>query len=101
MMPSAGRPQTEPPSRAPLRHPAEIPFFAFMVVLNVAIIALIINLAVVLPFLPDALRETPVALAIRCAAPRSSSPRASSPTCTGPRTTSPAGSACAAGRRSS
>jgi Zn-dependent protease with chaperone function len=56
---------TAPPSRSSLRHPAEIPFFVFMVVLNVAIIALIIDLAVVLPFLPQALRETPWALAIR------------------------------------
>ena len=47
-------------SRAgPSRHPAEVPFFIFMVVLNVLIIALIVQAAVVLPFLPATARRTP------------------------------------------
>jgi Zn-dependent protease with chaperone function len=52
-----------PPGR--LRHPAEIPFYIFMVVLNVAIIALIIRFALVLPFVPSRYQDAGWALAIR------------------------------------
>jgi Zn-dependent protease with chaperone function len=51
----------------PLRHPAEVPFFVFMVVLNVLIIALILQAAVVLPFLPDRLHDSGWAVAVRSA----------------------------------
>jgi Zn-dependent protease with chaperone function len=50
-----------------LRHPAEVPLYVFMVVLNVAIIGLIIRFALVLPFLPERLQDAPWALAIRSA----------------------------------
>jgi Zn-dependent protease with chaperone function len=50
-----------------LRHPAELPFFVFMVVLNVLIIALIVRAAVVLPFLPERLQDSGWAVAIRSA----------------------------------
>ena len=58
--------QQPPPARS-LRHPAEVPFFVVMVVLNLIIIALIVNLAVFLPFLPDQLKDTGAATAIRTA----------------------------------
>jgi Zn-dependent protease with chaperone function len=54
-------------SRPRLRHPAEVPFFIFMVVLNVLIIAAILDAAWVLPFLPDRLEDTGWATAIRAA----------------------------------
>ena len=63
MSPSAEQPQ---PARS-LRHPAEVPFFVFMVVLNVVIVALIVNLAWFLPFLPDRYKDTGWATAIRAA----------------------------------
>jgi hypothetical protein len=44
-----------------------VPFFIVMVVLNVAIIALIINLALFLPFLPERFKDTGTATAIRTA----------------------------------
>jgi len=50
-----------------LRHPAEVPFCVFMVVLNVAIIAAIIRFALVLPFLPTRLQESPGVLAVKSA----------------------------------
>jgi hypothetical protein len=50
-----------------LRHPFELPFYAFMVALNILIIALILQLAIVLPFLPDALRGSGWAVAVRAA----------------------------------
>jgi Zn-dependent protease with chaperone function len=53
--------------RGGLRHPAEVPFFIFMVVLNVAIIGLIIQAAVVLPFLPERIQESGWGTAIRSA----------------------------------
>jgi hypothetical protein len=46
---------------------AEVPFFVFMVVLNVLIIVAILRAAVVLPFLPEELKGTAVALTIRSA----------------------------------
>jgi hypothetical protein len=54
-------------SRPRLRHPAEVPFFIFMVVLNVLIIAAILDAAAVLPFLPDRLEDTGWATAVRAA----------------------------------
>jgi Zn-dependent protease with chaperone function len=50
-----------------LRHPAELPFFVFMVVLNVVIIGLILQFAVMLPFLPDRLADSGWATAVRSA----------------------------------
>jgi Zn-dependent protease with chaperone function len=54
-------------SRPRLRHPAEVPFFIFMVVLNVIIVAAILDAAWVLPFLPDRLKDTGWAIAVRAA----------------------------------
>ena len=48
-----------------LRHPAELPFFIFMVIVNVLIIVAIVQAAVVLPYLPQAVRESGWGLAIR------------------------------------
>jgi Zn-dependent protease with chaperone function len=48
-----------------LRHPAEIPFFVFMLVLNVLIVIVIIRAALVLPFLPSRLQDSPWAVAVR------------------------------------
>src|SRR5690349_24899185 len=50
-----------------LRHPAEIPLFVFMVLLNVLIVVVIIDAALVLPFLPARLQESGWAIAIRSA----------------------------------
>ena len=50
-----------------LRHRAEVPFFVFMVVLNVLLIVAILRAAVVLPFLPEELKGTAAALTIRSA----------------------------------
>ena len=54
-------------SRPRLRHPTEVPFFIFMVVLNILIIAAILEAASVLPFLPDRLQDSGWAVAIRAA----------------------------------
>jgi Zn-dependent protease with chaperone function len=56
---------TPPPGR--LRHPAEIPFYVFMVVLNVIIILVILRFAAVLPFVPSRYQDTGWAIAIRTA----------------------------------
>jgi hypothetical protein len=48
-----------------LRHPGEVPFFVFMVVLNLIIIAVILQAAAVLPFLPDSVKESGWGTAIR------------------------------------
>ncbi|MGE0300781.1 MAG: peptidase M48, partial [Pseudonocardia sp.] len=53
-----------PPPRA-LRHPAEMPFFVFMVVLNIVIVAAIVRAAYDVPFLPEQLQDSGVADAIR------------------------------------
>lgn len=50
-----------------LRHPAEVPVYVVMVVLNVVIIAAIIRFALVLPFVPDRLQGSPGALAVKSA----------------------------------
>ncbi|WP_328467705.1 M48 family metallopeptidase [Actinoplanes sp. NBC_00393] len=52
---------------APLRHPAEVPFYVFMVILNLLIIWLIIQAAITLPLLPERLQDTGWAAAIRSA----------------------------------
>jgi Zn-dependent protease with chaperone function len=50
-----------------LRHPAEMPFYVFMVILNVIIIVLIVQAAVTLPFLPERLENTGWATTVRSA----------------------------------
>jgi len=50
-----------------LRHPAELPFFIFMVVLNVLIIIVIVQAAIRLPFLPERLQDSGWAVAVRSA----------------------------------
>jgi Zn-dependent protease with chaperone function len=60
---TSSRQHTAPRGR--LRHPAEVPFFIFMVVLNVVIIVLIIQAAMVLPFLPERFQESGWAVAVR------------------------------------
>jgi Zn-dependent protease with chaperone function len=50
-----------------LRHPAEVPFFVVMVVLNLAIVLAIVRAAIVVPFLPESLQGSPEADAIRAA----------------------------------
>jgi hypothetical protein len=58
----------QPPSpRGRLRHPAEIPFFIFMVVLNVLIIVAILDAAIALPFLPERIQNSGWGVAIRSA----------------------------------
>jgi Zn-dependent protease with chaperone function len=53
--------------RPRLRHSAEVPLFVFMVVLNVIIVAAILDAAWVLPFLPDRLKDSGWAIAVRAA----------------------------------
>ena len=48
-----------------LRHPAEVPLFAFMVVLNVAVVVAILRAAFVVPFLPDELQDSVFANTVR------------------------------------
>ncbi|GAA0468722.1 hypothetical protein Ade02nite_79710 [Paractinoplanes deccanensis] len=50
-----------------LRHPAEIPMYVFMVILNVVIIWAILQAAFTLPFLPDRIREGGWGTAVRSA----------------------------------
>jgi Zn-dependent protease with chaperone function len=50
-----------------LRHPAELPFFIFMAVLNVLIIGFILQAALMLPVLPERLQDTGWATAVRSA----------------------------------
>jgi Zn-dependent protease with chaperone function len=50
-----------------LRHPAELPFFIFMAFLNLVIIGLIVQAAVMLPVLPERLQDTGWATAVRSA----------------------------------
>ena len=50
-----------------LRHPAELPFFIFMAVLNLIIIGFIVQAAVMLPVLPERLQDTGWATAVRTA----------------------------------
>ncbi len=62
---SAGGKENIVPKR--LRHPAEMPFYVFMVVLNLIIIWLILQAAVTLPFLPERLVDTGWATTVRSA----------------------------------
>lgn len=64
-MKTSNRPHT--PTGSGLRHPAELPFFVLMAVLNVLIIALIVQAAVMLPFLPERLEDSGWATAVRSA----------------------------------
>jgi hypothetical protein len=64
---SAASPMVHRLSARRLRHPAEIPFFVFMVVLNIAIIAFILRAAAVVPFLSEGLQDSGVATASRTA----------------------------------
>jgi len=64
---SSSPPRTVPRQARVLRHPAEVPFFAFMVVLNVAIVLAILQAALALPFLPEDLRDSSLAVGIRTA----------------------------------
>jgi Zn-dependent protease with chaperone function len=50
-----------------LRHPAELPFFVFMAMLNLVIIGFIVQAAVMLPVLPERLQDTGWATAVRSA----------------------------------
>ncbi|GID30883.1 M48 family metallopeptidase [Paractinoplanes brasiliensis] len=50
-----------------LRHPAELPFYVFMVVLNLVIIWLILQAAITLPFLPERWEDSGWATAVRSA----------------------------------
>ena len=60
-------PRTGAAPRSRLRHPAELPFFIFMVVLNVVIIWVIVQAAITLPFLPERLQESAWATTVRSA----------------------------------
>lgn len=53
------------PTPRSLRHPAEIPFYVFMVILNIVIVLLILRAAFVVPFLPERLQDSGVADTIR------------------------------------
>src|SRR4029079_11516767 len=64
---SSASPMAYPLSVRRLRHPAEIPVFVLMVVLNIAIIAFIIRAAVVVPFLPERLQDSALAPSTRTA----------------------------------
>lgn len=55
------------PAKPRLRHPAEFPFFGFMVALNVLIIAFIVHAAVVLWFLPQDVQDSGWGVTIRTA----------------------------------
>lgn len=49
------------------RHPAEVPFFVVMVVLNLAIVLVIVRSALVVPFLPAEMQDSGFANAVRAA----------------------------------
>ncbi|MGE0843500.1 M48 family metallopeptidase [Pseudonocardia sp.] len=61
----SGRAPSKPTT---LRHPAEVPFYVAMVVLNVVIVVAIVRVAIVVPFLPDALQSSALADSVRGAA---------------------------------
>ena len=50
-----------------MRHPAEVPFYVFMVILNGIIVLAIVRAAMVLPLLPERLRHSHWAVAVRAA----------------------------------
>ena len=60
-------PNRHAPARAGIRHPAEVPFYVFMVVLNVLIIVVIVRAAMTLPFLPERIQDSGWGTAIRSA----------------------------------
>ena len=60
-------PKRDGSSMTGLRHPAELPFFIFMVLLNVLIIGVIVQAAVMLPFLPERFADSGWATAVRSA----------------------------------
>jgi hypothetical protein len=60
-------PKREGPSATGLRHPAELPFFIFMVLLDLFIIGVIVQAAVMLPFLPEPFEGSGWAVAVRSA----------------------------------
>ncbi|MEU8236254.1 M48 family metallopeptidase [Actinoplanes sp. NPDC048967] len=62
---STSKQNTLPAGR--LRHPAELPFFIFMVVLNLVIVGLIVQAAVLLPGLPERLQDTGWSTTVRSA----------------------------------
>ena len=49
------------------RHPAEVPFFVVMVVLNLAIVLVIVRSALVVPFLPAEMQDSGLANTVRAA----------------------------------
>ena len=53
------------PPHQRLRHPAEIPFFAFMVILNILVIAVILRATIIVPFLPEPLQHSALANTVR------------------------------------
>ena len=55
-----------PPVRVS-RHPAEVPFFVVMVVLNLAIVLVIVRSALVVPFLPAEMQDSGFANTVRAA----------------------------------
>src|SRR4029453_17536605 len=57
----------QPAGRPLLRHPAEFPFFGFMVALNVLIVAVIVQAAVSLWFLPQDVQDSAWGTTIRTA----------------------------------
>lgn len=50
-----------------LRHPAELPFYVFMVVLNLLVVWFILQAAIMLPYLPERLHDTGWATTVRSA----------------------------------
>src|SRR5262252_1845217 len=54
--------------KLPLRHPAEIPMFIFMVILNIVILAFLIDFLASAALIPPALRNTNWELTIRAVA---------------------------------
>jgi Zn-dependent protease with chaperone function len=61
------RSNSHSPAGGGLRHPAEVPFFVFMVLLNVLIIVIIVRAAITLPFLPERIQNSGWGTAIRSA----------------------------------
>ncbi len=56
------------PKRLPLRHPAELPMFSFMVALNFAILGVLITFVATVSLIPPSWRGTDSELAVRAAA---------------------------------
>jgi len=50
-----------------LRHPAELPFYVFMVILNLLIVGLIVKFALAVPFLPERLQDSGWSVTVRSA----------------------------------